>query len=64
MPPDRRVATLLAFARVFEATALDDASDVLDALITELSLQAQRISRQERLRTPSRSVRPNERALG
>ena len=51
MPPDRRVATLLAFARVFEATALDDALDVLDALITELSLQARRTGRQERLRT-------------
>ena len=51
MPPDRRVATLLAFARVFEATALDDALDVLDALITELSLQARRAGRQERLRT-------------
>ena len=45
MPPDRRVATLLAFARVFEATALDDALDVLDALITELSLQARRTGR-------------------
>ena len=51
MPPDRRVATLPAFARVFEATALDDALDVLDALITELSLQARRTGRQERLRT-------------
>jgi hypothetical protein len=51
MPPDRRVATLLAFARVFEATALDDALDVLDALITELSLQARRTGQQERLRT-------------
>ncbi len=51
MPPDRRVATLLAFARVFEATALDDAIDVLDALITELSVQALRAGRQERLRT-------------
>ena len=30
MPPDRRVATLLAFARAFEATALDDALDLLD----------------------------------
>jgi hypothetical protein len=51
MPPDRRVATLLAFTRVFEAAALDDARDVLDALITELSIQAQRAGRQERLRT-------------
>jgi len=51
MPSDRRVATLLAFAHVFEATALDDALDVLDALITELSIRAQRAGRQERLRT-------------
>jgi hypothetical protein len=33
MPSDRRVATLLAFARVFEATTLDNAIDVLDALM-------------------------------
>src|SRR4051794_16124495 len=33
---NRRVATLLAFARFWEATALDDALDVPDALITAL----------------------------
>ena len=51
MPSDRRIATVLAFVRVFEATALDDALDVLDALIIELSLQARRAGRQERLCT-------------
>ena len=36
MPADRRVATLLAFARAFEATAQDDALDLLDLLITDI----------------------------
>jgi hypothetical protein len=36
MPVARRTATLVAFARVFEATAQDDALDVLDLMIGEL----------------------------
>jgi TnpA family transposase len=51
MPSDRRIATLLAFARAFEATALDDALDLMDLLITDIVAQAQHLGQQERLRT-------------
>src|SRR4051794_7780723 len=51
MPSDRRVATLLAFARAFEATALDDALDLLDLIITDLLAQAKLAGEKERLRT-------------
>jgi hypothetical protein len=36
MPDERRIATLLAFAKTFEITALDDALDVFDFLMTDL----------------------------
>ena len=51
MPPERRIATLLAFASHFETVALDDALDVLDLLLTDLANQAQRSGRKKRLRT-------------
>ena len=51
MPRDRRVATLLAFARTFEATALDDALDLLDLIVTDLLAQAKLTGEKERLRT-------------
>ena len=51
MPRDRRVATLLAFARAFEVTALDDALDLLDLVITDLLARAKLAGEKERLRT-------------
>jgi TnpA family transposase len=51
MPADRRIATLLAFARQGEITALDDALDLLDMLITEICTQAKRAGQRKRLRT-------------
>ena len=51
MPPARKTATLLAFARHFEVVALDDALDVLDLLITQLCTQAKRDGQCRRLRT-------------
>jgi hypothetical protein len=48
MPSDRRVATLLAFARAFEATALDDDLDLLDLIITDPLAQASLALRVER----------------
>jgi TnpA family transposase len=51
MPSDRRVATLLAFARAFEVMALDDALDLLDLIITDLLAQAKLAGEKERLRT-------------
>jgi len=51
MPPERRVATLLAFARILESTAQDDALDLLDLLLADLLRGAARSERQARLRT-------------
>lgn len=51
MPDDRRIATLLAFSRTLETTALDDALDLFDVLVTEVLAQAERIWKKERLRT-------------
>jgi len=55
MPPDRRVATLLAFARVYEARAQDDALDVLDQVIVALFARVEREgdrARHQRRRQP------------
>ncbi len=49
MPPDRRVATLLAFARVYEARAQDDALDVLDQVIVALFARVEREGDRARL---------------
>ena len=51
MPDERRVATLLAFARHFEIVAMDEALDVLDGLLTDLNTQAKRDGQKGRLRT-------------
>ena len=51
MAPERRVATLLAFARVFEIIAMDDAIDLLDFLISQLIHEARNEGEKQRLRT-------------
>lgn len=51
MPEDRRVATLLAFARAFALPAMDDALDLLDLVITDLLKQAATLGQQGRPRT-------------
>ena len=51
MPPDRRTATVLAFASHFEVAAVDDALDLLDVLITEICKQAKREGQHNRLRS-------------
>ena len=51
MAPERRVATLLAFARAFEVSAMDDALDLLDFLISELVREARYEGERQRLRT-------------
>jgi hypothetical protein len=51
MPTARRRATLVAFARVFEATAQDDALDVLDLMIGTLLARVENEGDQARLRT-------------
>jgi len=50
MPPERRVATLLAFARVYEIRAQDDALDVLDQVIAQLFARVEREGDRGRLR--------------
>ena len=51
MPAERRIATLLAFAHVFETVAQDDALDLLDQLITQCLARAENAGEKERLRT-------------
>jgi TnpA family transposase len=51
MPPQRRIATLVAFAHVFEIVAQDDALDLLDQLITQCLARAESAGEKERLRT-------------
>src|SRR5262249_55813117 len=51
MPDEQRMARLLCFVRHYEVVALDDALDLLDALVTQLQNQAQAKGRKERLRT-------------
>ena len=51
MAPERRVATLLAFARAFEIIAMDDAIDLLDFLISQLIHEARNEGERQRLRT-------------
>ena len=51
MPKKRRLATLVAFAVTLEATAVDDALDLLDILITEIFSAANHAGEKARLRT-------------
>lgn len=51
LPEDRRLATLVAFAVMLEATACDDALDLLDILITEIFSDATKAGEKARLRT-------------
>ena len=51
LPPARRWATLLAFVQSLEATAQDDALDVLDMLLRNLFAAAVKADRKARLRT-------------
>ncbi len=51
MQEDRRTATLLAFAKTIELTAMDDALDVLDSLIEKIFKEARQAGEKKRLRT-------------
>ncbi len=51
MSEDRRVATLLAFARIIEVTAQDDALDLFDMVVQSLLSRSERATERERLRT-------------
>jgi TnpA family transposase len=51
MPEERRMATLLAFVRILEATAQDDVLDLLDIVVTKLFSDAAAVRKKTRLRT-------------
>src|SRR3954454_14964575 len=51
MPPARRHATLLAFAKVQETAALDNVVDLLDQLITAMLSRVEHAGQRRRLRT-------------
>lgn len=51
LSPDRRLATLVAFLRCLEATALDDALEILDMLLHGLFEKAKKADKKARLRT-------------
>lgn len=51
LPPARRIATLVAFVHCLEATAQDDALEVLERLLRALFAEAAKADRQARLRT-------------
>ena len=51
MSEARRIATLVAFVYVLEATAIDDALDILELLVKDLLAKSEREGKKERLRT-------------
>jgi TnpA family transposase len=51
LPASKRMATLVAFVHCLEATAQDDALDVLDMLLRDLFARAEQTNRKTRLRT-------------
>lgn len=51
LPPERRMATLLAFIRTLEATAQDDVLDLFDIVVTKLFADAAAVGKRARLRT-------------
>lgn len=51
MPFERKMATLLAFAKEIEATAQDESLDILEGLVKELLAKSAREGKKERLRT-------------
>jgi len=51
MPAERGIATLLAFACALQATAQDDALDVLDMLLTDSLARVESQEKRRRLRT-------------
>ncbi len=51
MPTERRIATLVAWAYVMEAIAIDDALDVLNLLVKDILSKSQKEGKKNRLRT-------------
>jgi len=51
MPDEKKIAILVAFAKAFEIIALDEAMDILDLLITDITSKAKNLGQKNRLRT-------------
>ncbi len=51
MPDEKRIAILVAYVKIFETIAFDEAIDVLDLLITNIAGDAKKIGQKKRLRT-------------
>jgi TnpA family transposase len=51
LPEERRLATLVAFARTLEATAQDDVLDLFDIVVTRIFADAQARDREARMRS-------------
>ncbi|MEM7175350.1 MAG: Tn3 family transposase [Chlamydiota bacterium] len=51
MPERKRIAILVAFVQTFEMIALDDALDVLNLLVTDITREAKKVREKKRLRT-------------
>ena len=51
MSSERRLATLLAFTRAFALLAMDDALDVFDLFMSDITRDAHQDGEKERLRT-------------
>jgi len=51
MPDEKRIAILVAYVKIFEIIAFDEAIDVLDLLITSIAGAAKKIGQKKRLRT-------------
>ena len=51
MPERRRIAVLVAFVKIYEVTALDDALNVLELLVANIVNDAKLIGKKKRLRT-------------
>lgn len=51
MSKTKRIATLVAFMYVLEATAIDDALDILESVVKDLLSSSEREGKKERLRT-------------
>jgi hypothetical protein len=51
MSKTKKIATLVAFIYVLEATAIDDALDILESVVKDLLSSSEREGKKERLRT-------------
>lgn len=51
MPANKRTAILVAFVKAYEIIVLDEALDLLDLLITDITGEAKRLGQKKRLRT-------------